>query len=232
MSRARGVIDRAAKTLAGLPLAEQDKQRLIYGALPSPLLIVLLPVGLLGLGKGRWALWLGLPIFILLYASYTFFLPHYAVAIVPAVILMLLAGKSVFQKSLADGPGLQFALTMLIFAMAITALPELNPVRRDQVFDAPLLRRVDKTLAEIPGRAIVLFKFDPDRNLHEEPVYNIETAWPDDARIIRAHDLGAMNKKLFAYYAEHSPAREVYRYDEKDDSLAPLGNVKQLARQD
>ena len=53
MSRGQAVVDRAAKTLAGMPLEEQDKKRLIYGALPSPLLIVLLPVGLLGLCERR-----------------------------------------------------------------------------------------------------------------------------------------------------------------------------------
>lgn len=230
MSRAQGIFDRAAKTLAGLPLAEQDRKRLIYGALPSPVLIVLLPVGLLGLCHRRWALWLGLPIFILLYASYTFFLPHYAVAIVPAIILMLLAGKAVFAKSLSRGPHLQFALSTAILVTSLMALPELNPARRDQVFDASLLRKVDEKLAEIPGQAIVLFKFDSDRNLHEEPVYNVETAWPDDARIIRAHDLGFVNSKLLAYYAAQSPARTVYRFDEKDESLTHLGTVTEALK--
>src|SRR4029453_8722016 len=80
MSRVEAGIDRTAKTFSGAPLEEQDKKRLICGALPSPLLVALLPVGLLGLTDRRmWALWLGLPVFILLYANYTFFLPHYAV---------------------------------------------------------------------------------------------------------------------------------------------------------
>ena len=233
MSRMEGVVDRAAKTLTGMPLEEQDKKRLISGALPSPLLIALLPVGLLGLCGRRWALWLGLPCFVLVYANYTFFLPHYAVAIVPAVILNVLAAKRVIETTWIGGDfptRLSVAMTAGVLAIAGTVMPEVNSVRRDQVFDAPLLRLVDAKLAGISGGAIVLFKFDPDRSLHEEPVYNIETAWPDDARVIRAHDLGDItNRTLFAYYAKRSPERIVYRFDEKEESLELLGKVAVLA---
>jgi 4-amino-4-deoxy-L-arabinose transferase-like glycosyltransferase len=227
-SRVQGVVDRATRTLTGPPLEEEgDKNRLIYGALPSPLLVALLPVGLLGLcGCRRWV-WLGLPCFVLLYASYTFFLPHYAVAIVPAVMINLLAGRANIARTW-PWPPVSWAVTFTLAAMSLTALPQLNPVRRDQWFDAPTLRNVDSELAGIKGPAIVLFKFDPDRPLHEEPVYNIEAAWPDDARVIRAHDLGDANVKLFAYYAEHSPDRAVYRYDEKDGVLTYLGTAAEM----
>jgi hypothetical protein len=251
------VIDRAAKTLAGLPLEEQDPKRLIYGALPSPILIILLPVGIFGLCcRGRWALWVGLPVFLLLYASYTFFLPHYAVAVTPVVILLVLAGMGVAGRVLSRSscprlplrdlaseaelgrarawhPGCSIfgtAVAMGVLAVSISALPEIDPVRRDQVFDAPLLRTVDQKLAAVQERAIVLFKFDPERNLHEEPVYNVETPWPDDARVIRAHDLGKLNSKLFAYYGAKAPERMVYRFDEKDESLTPLKTVGELAQ--
>jgi hypothetical protein len=58
----------------------------------------------------------------------------------------------------------------------------------------------------------------------------VETAWPDDARVIRAHDLGEMNSKLFAYYAGKAPERVVYRFDEKDGSLTRLKTVAEMAR--
>src|SRR5258706_5942426 len=103
-SRLDGLVDRAARTFAGPPMEEQEKSRLIYGALPSPLLIALLPVGLLSLGDRRpWAAWLALPLFVLIYASYTFFLPHYAVAIAPAVIINLLAAQVVLQRTWPRG---------------------------------------------------------------------------------------------------------------------------------
>ncbi|MDB5319038.1 MAG: hypothetical protein JWN40_669, partial [Phycisphaerales bacterium] len=231
-SRLDGLVDRAARTLAGPPLEEQEKGRLIYGALPSPLLIALLPVGLLGLcDRRRWVVWTALPLFVGVYASYTFFLSHYAVAIVPAVLCNLLAAGVVLRQTWpgASQP-IGWAVTAAIVAMAVTALPEVNSERRDQWFDAPLLRQVDKDLSGINRLAIVLFKFDPERMVHEEPVFNTEAAWPDDARVIRAHDLGEENARLFAYYAKRSPERGVYRYDEKEETLTYLGTVAEMAR--
>jgi hypothetical protein len=230
-SRLDGLVDRAARTLAGPPLEEQERARLIYGALPSPLLIALLPVGLLGLcDRRRWAVWLALPLFVLVYASYTFFLSHYAVAIVPVVVVSLLAGIEVTRRTWPRVSQLTgWVMTAVIAAMAISALPEVNGARHDQWFDAPLLRGVDKALREIEHRpAIVLFRYDPERMIHEEPVFNTEDAWPDDAAVIRAHDLGDENVRLFAYYAKLSPARAVYRYDEKEETLSYLGTVAEM----
>jgi hypothetical protein len=232
-SRMEAVVDRTSRTLAGPPLEEQEKKRLIYGALPSPLLIALLPVGLLGLvDRKRWVVWLALLPFLALYASYSFFFPHYAVAIVPAVVVNLLAAKAVLQgtwPAVAGPVGLVF--TLGVAAAAVTALPELNSSRRDQWFDAPLLRTVDRDLAGIDRKpAIVLFKYDPERVVHEEPVYNIQTAWPDDATVIRANDLGAENARLFEYYAKKSPGRAVYRFDEGEEKLEYLGTVSELLK--
>jgi hypothetical protein len=231
-SRLDGLVDRAARTLAGPPLEEQEKSRLIYGALPSPLLIALLPVGLLGLReRRRWVVWLALPLFVLVYANYTFFLSHYALAIAPAVILNLLAGVEVVRRTWPGvSPLIGWTMTAVIAALALSALPEVNSSRRDQWFDAPLLRGVDKALAGIEHRpAIVLFKYDPERMIHEEPVFNTQTAWPDDAAVVRAHDLGDENARLFAYYATRSPGRAVYRYDEKEETLTYLGTVAEMA---
>ena len=233
-SRSQLVVDRAARLFAGPPLAEQEKNRLIYGVLPNPLLIALLPVGLLGLTHRRWIFWLPLPLFVLIYASYTFFLPHYAVAIAPAAIINVIAVRDALQRTWPGGTGklsgLPLSFALVVIALCLTALPQFNPTRHDQWFDAPLLRDVDAKLAKIERPAVVLFKYDPDRSLHEEPVYNTAAAWPDDAKVIRAHDLGDnANAKLFAYYAARSPARAVYRYDEKDGSLNYLGTAQGLA---
>jgi hypothetical protein len=54
--------------------------------------------------------------------------------------------------------------------------------------------------------------------------------YPDDAAIIRAHDRGEENARLYAYYAQRQPQRIVYLYDLGDDSLTELGNVVDLAR--
>ena len=76
----------------------------------------------------------------------------------------------------------------------------------------------------------MLFTYDPGRNTHEEPVYNAGVAWPDDAAVVRAHDLGpARDAELFAYYAARQPPRFAYRYDERTRTLTPLGPVADLA---
>jgi len=75
-----------------------------------------------------------------------------------------------------------------------------------------------------------LFKFDPSWNVTYEPVYNWQVVWPDDARVVRAHDLGAQRDlELYRYYAQREPARRVYRYDLKDRSLVFLGTAGELA---
>jgi hypothetical protein len=233
--RGERVMDRTGRLLAGPPLEEQEETRRIYGALPNPLLIGLLPVGLLGLCGRRWALWLGLPMFVLVYSSYTFFLPHYAVAMAPAVIVNVLAGRRVLAGAwprYSDGVG--FVLAAGIGALAVSALPEVNRVRRDQWFDAPLLRQVDRDLEKIGRRpAVVLFKYDPERLVHEEPVYNV-SATPDAGPVVRAHDLGdERNRRLFEYYAARSPGMAVYRYDEakaaEGTGLTYLGTAGELA---
>jgi hypothetical protein len=180
---------------------------------------------------------LALAPFLLVYANYTFFFPHYAVAMAPAVILLVLAGRSVLRTTwprASDAVGL--VLAAVLIAVALSALPELNRVRRDQWFDAPLLRQVDRDLAAIDKHpALVLFTYDPERPLHEEPVYNADVAWPDDAAVIRAHDLGdARNRELIDYYARKSPAMAVYRYAEADAApgktpLRYLGTAQELA---
>jgi hypothetical protein len=94
------------------------------------------------------------------------------------------------------------------------------------------VRTIDTTLASLPrGKSIVLFRFSPQSNSVEEPVYNPYVLYPDDAAVIRAHDRGEENVRLYSYYAQRQPQRIVYQYDLGDDSLTKLGNVVDLARQ-
>jgi hypothetical protein len=60
----------------------------------------------------------------------------------------------------------------------------------------------------------VLFTYPEHGNYNEEPVYNIDVPWPDDAAVIRAHDLGpAKNQEIFDYYARTQPDRTFYQFD-------------------
>jgi hypothetical protein len=81
---------------------------------------------------------------------------------------------------------------------------------------------------QVQPPAIVLFGTPPD--LWTEMVYNTDVAWPDDAPIIHAHDLGVRDVELIDYYGEHQPARTIYRFDWKRGSLQRLGKAGELRR--
>jgi len=96
---------------------------------------------------------------------------------------------------------------------------------------------VNRRLAKLPQKpAVVLFRFDPKSyHYHADLVYNDSVAWPDDALIVRARDLGEQeNWKLYRYYAQRQPDRIFYIYDPcaasgTDPLSAPLGTARQLA---
>jgi hypothetical protein len=146
----------------------------------------------------------------------------------PAVILAILLGAQTIHTLPNRGGGFsrhRFAtvtLTLFIAGNAVAALPQFTGTN-DTPINTPLLQAVNEQLAALPHQpAVVLFTFDPRRNLDEEPVYNTDVAWPDDAEVIRAHDLGAMNRELFEYYARHQPQRIFYRFDEATKTMHPV----------
>ena len=88
-----------------------------------------------------------------------------------------------------------------------------------------VLRRLDHK------PAIVLVRYSSRNDAWgQEPVYNTDVAWPDDAPVVRAHDLNEKNIRLFEYYARRQPQRAVYRFDKSDLSITYLGQVTDLAR--
>ena len=210
--------------------------------LPNALLAILVPVGLLGLmRRGRWVPVAMLPPFLLLYAMYTFFLDHYAMVLAPAVALLVLLGWRAVARAVP--PGARRSVTWLVGAavagLVLGAYPQLraNPPADEWAF-WPLLRLIDARLEELGHKpAVVLFRFDAENgNPHIEPVYNTDVAWPDDAQVIRAHDLGAeRNQKLFEYYARQKEDRAVYLFDvspaKVQDPPQYLGTVRELAKQ-
>jgi hypothetical protein len=204
-----------------------------YTAVPFPLLFPLLPLSLLGLNRTRGVILSGLPLFVLLYIPYVFFFPHYVLSTAPALIIGILLGTNVLcstWKSIRRFA--EVGMTLLIAGSAIAALPQWTPTS-DDVFSADLLAAVNQQLAALPHQpAVVLFTYDPKRNTHEEPVYNADVAWPDNAEIIRAHDLANENQKIFNYYAQHQPKRFFYRFDERDRTIQPLGTAKELGEKD
>ena len=80
----------------------------------------------------------------------------------------------------------------------------------------PDQRPANRLLATLPiTPAVVLFRFDPRvESFHDDPVYNDGVAFPDDAPVIRARDLGPeKNRDIIHYHAQHQPDRVFYIYD-------------------
>lgn len=212
-------------------------QYVMDDALPWTPLAALVPLGLLGLRRpGRAVLWAGLPLLALGYTFHTVYLSQYAVAAAPATIFAVLCGAWAAAEWLRPkvAGATTVVLSGVLLAAAVSALPEVTGSRNDDFEEPQSLRAVDRALAPLATPpSIVLFRFGPGANPLAEPVYNADVAWPDDARVIRAHDLGdAANRKLMEYYASRQPERRVYRYDRTAtaEPLTYLGTVRELAR--
>jgi hypothetical protein len=199
-------------------------------SLPHALLIVLVPLSLAGLiTSRRRVVWSLFPMWVGCYVFYTFALPHYVLVALPATLLAVVLGAHELSQTWTRArQGVSVFLTLLIVAVSVTEMPPLSKLP-DQTMDTTELRTIDRTLASLPHLpAVVLFHFPPAGNAHQEPVYNIETTWPDDAGVIRAHDLGERTREIFNYYAARQPVRAFYRYDRTDGSLQFLGYAKDL----
>jgi hypothetical protein len=200
--------------------------------LPNRVLLALLPLGFLALSRPDARLiWAILLLYIGFYALFSYLLPFYLVVIAPIIIIAALYGKFALEQLAGRWrTPVSVALTVGIALCCIAALPELNREVIDDGFPAPAMWLSYKLMPqdlELP--AIVLFRYRKGDNINEEPVYNIDVVNPDDAPIIRAHDLGvAKDRELFAYYAQRQPQRTVYLFDRASRQLVRLGKVTEL----
>jgi hypothetical protein len=212
---------------------------LVQFALPSPWLLILIPVGLLALTAMRAVLAGMVALFIAAYMMFAYLLAHYVVVPAPGIILLVLLGVRALEETWprAKIPVVTFS-TIWIVVLALRATPEFNRLVQDDIYQTPTLQFNAKLESMIHGRALVLYHFNLFNNPQEEPVYNIHSAWPDNARIVRAQDRSpGTNEKLFDYYARIQPDRKVYWVDRldltgkaySDKTLKYLGTVSQLA---
>ncbi|CAN5664298.1 hypothetical protein BH09PLA1_BH09PLA1_09790 [soil metagenome] len=211
----------------------------VVGNAPTWLMIALMPAGLLGIFEDRRkrVAWLMLPLFVLLYIFYAFYLAHYIVFVALAVILNILAGAHVIARTWPRRRNiLATFFALALSTLSISEFAEFNRIVHDEWFDAPQLMKINQAIAKLPHNpAVVLFRWSLNANgeapnSEEEPVYNADVIWPDLAPVVRAHDLGAQrNVELYRYYAQRSPDRAIYLYDRGDDSIRYLGTARQLA---
>lgn len=211
---------------------DQYGENLFQWTLPHSLLIVLVPLGLLGLRDARRAAFIAmLPVFVALYFGYVFFLPHYLLLITPAMLMLVALGMDVVSNlSIKTRPQVLTFFVCAIVLLCVSEWPQFNRLAMDEWLVPPEEAAIDSQLAALQKdqRAIVLFHFGPHSDSGFEPVYNTQWLWPDDARIIRAHDLGNRDIELFRYYAAHQPDRAIYRYDRDTNLMTYLGTAIQL----
>jgi hypothetical protein len=115
--------------------------------------------------------------------------------------------------------------------IGLASLPELNPRVEDDKIFAPRTTLIRDWIAKsVKAPAVVLVRYEPGDNTHDEPVYNPDVAWPDDAPVIVAHDLGPRNLELLDYYERVSPGRNYYLIDRATLKPQGPGKAADLAR--
>jgi hypothetical protein len=183
-------------------------------ALPNPVLLILLPAALLSVGETRRRVMGGiLVLFLVGYAVYLFFLEHYVVSILPAIICLIFMGWESLRRA---WPRLNSFLLISLLMISLVALWPMTPLPPVDASFAPDQRAANAALAHLPKTpVVVLFRFDPRvESFHDDPVYNDGVAWPDDSPIVRANDLGPQrNRDILRYYAGREPERFLYGYD-------------------
>jgi 4-amino-4-deoxy-L-arabinose transferase-like glycosyltransferase len=199
-------------------------------ALPFPLLLIFAPLSVFALAdRRRWPLLLALPMFVAAYASFMFFRKQYCVVLFLSVYLAVLMGIDALRRSVSAKwrAAVTSGSVLLVLLLVVMKLPEINRSVSDQMTPTPILHDTNVAIASLTHRPALVFityhPEDPD-SWSQEPVYNTDVVWPDDAEVVRAHDVGAKeNAKLVAYYANLSPRRWVYIYDKSTRQLRSLG---------
>jgi hypothetical protein len=185
-------------------------------ALPDPLLVIFLPLGLLVFcDRRRWVLASAIALFLIGYALFAFYLAHYVVPIVPVVICLTMLGLDAAIKISTPGSRMSAALLVAVFTLCVGSLPPFQKLTFGAQGAAPVQSAANAALGHLSGRGVVLFKFDPAHmTWPDDPVYNDTVAYPDDARIIRVWDLGEeADQDLYQYYHQRQPDRAFYIFD-------------------
>ncbi|MEM9882043.1 MAG: glycosyltransferase family 39 protein [Planctomycetota bacterium] len=176
-----------------------------------------------------WVLAAMVPLFLLTYGFRVGYRQQYILVLLPAAAVAVGAGLRALAVLVPRKPAAVYAAAWVaVVSACVTLLPEVNRRLYDAVYQPPeaaVVASVIDNLEKTP--AIVFFNFVKGTvNAHFEPVYNITTAHPDDARVIRAHNRGAEETAvLLRYYRQTQPGRHVYFYDRATTALAYLGDV-------
>jgi hypothetical protein len=231
----------AAHRLDRLPaIAAERVKWALDDSLGTGLLVILLPAALLALTNHRRRIVaIVFPLFVLLYLPNPFYLRHYSVPVAAIVAFCLCLAATAIGRCARSTRGRRAMETFAVLALlvlAVTALPEIRGTRGGtgdaMIYPPPQTAGIIQAhLATLTGPTVVLFRTHPGDWVDDEPVYNTDVAWPDDARVIRARDLGPdEDMRLVDYYAQRQPSRLIYLYDAHDaQPLHRLGRVTDRA---
>jgi hypothetical protein len=206
--------------------------------LPATLLIILFPLALASIKDiRRVAIIAAALVLMAAYLSYFAHMDHYLTAVIPAAICAILMGWESLERAWPrHRRKMATFLTLFISTVALNKIPGFGPHDSGPpTLLGLIVNQLRADLSKIPPNSVVLFPFIPGKSeVHAFPVFNDDVAWPDDAPVIRANDLGdEKNKALYAYYARIQPDRKFYRYmrDLNNDPnlLQYLGTAAELA---
>jgi hypothetical protein len=177
-------------------------------------------------------------LFIAGYMFYPVLLPQYCIVVAPAIILATLLGAATVVRAWPrQRSALSTGLTVAILLLSLAALPEFNPQRPDDDSWPTTWFNYEELPREVTTPALVLYHYVPGKyasgmgNFYDEPVYNVDVAWPDNAPIIRAHDLGPdRDAQIIDYYARIQPQRNVYFISQADLKLHLIGKAGDIAK--
>ncbi|MGH7215305.1 MAG: hypothetical protein ACREIT_11135, partial [Tepidisphaeraceae bacterium] len=221
----------------GRRVATRARLLLRFG-LPDGLLVVL---ALLGAGAAwrrpvRWVMLAPPLLFLGIYAFMPYLVLHYNAIAAPGLAFASVLGIAAIGAACPARlrrRGVTPALALACTLLCLSALPELNRSMRDDAGHLPGVTAAEVLIPPMVGdHAVVLFRFGPRSSIHDEPVFNSQVAWPDDARVVRAHDLGPRNVEIFRYYARIQPERTFWLFDRGNFSLTYLGKASELGKID
>jgi 4-amino-4-deoxy-L-arabinose transferase-like glycosyltransferase len=204
----------------------------ITHTLPASWLLLFVPLGIVGLRtRSQWALVGVMVVFVLGYMTFLFFAAHYLIVIIPTGLCLVLLGARQLERFAGRRLGRYVSpfVTLILAGTALGCLPEIVGAR-DEPRDSTPMKAFNAQMATMEKPAVVFFHSQPDNvnAWRHEQVYNIDAAWPDDARVVRAQDLGSRDIELVRYYAKRQPTRVFYRFEQESQHLIRLGTATEL----
>jgi hypothetical protein len=233
-----------------------DLAFITHFAIIDPFIWLIAPFSLLAMWKrSYWIVWAIIPLSLMILSTYAFstVLPQHFVFTFPAAILLCLLPIRFLTETFPNYSAMiRTVLSLGIVFLCCASMPWFDPIQMDHFFVPMELKAIDQTLStDVAAPAVVMFHFNRDTlidgkrvtdNPSEEPVFNSDVSWPDDAPIIRAQDLnpsvasvgkpGDADLPLYEYYARTAPNRVFYLFDRAggNGKLSRLGTAGDLIR--